>query len=211
MARGKTINKEIERIIAKVYETNPSMPAHAIRARANEEYRGIYPDTPWEWPGLSAVQKTLQKIRLNEIQTTIDTPWSLYTLAEYDIDADALQSVLDAYAMTVSWDIRLLTIREALWVARLYCIITDTEELTIAARECAENEKINAMTADPLPCLVDGDFKTRAITGKPGIRYSYSDKGGFQFEILDRRINDEIDFVQLPKRVTGGYKKKKKI
>ena len=89
--------------------------------------------------------------------------------------------MLDAYGQTIEWDLDdPLTIREAKWVARLYRVLTNIKELTVAARECASNERIGEITGKPGPSLVDGDFLSRATTGKPGITYKYLGDGNFQ-------------------------------
>ncbi|MFC1984531.1 tyrosine-type recombinase/integrase [Chloroflexota bacterium] len=91
--------------------------------------------------------------------------------------------------------------QKALWVARLYRVITDIEELAIASRGCADNERINEISGKSLPGIVDADFETRARTGKPGISYKYLGDGKFQMTILDKRISENLDIVPLPKRV----------
>ena len=39
--------------------------------------------------------------------------------------------------------------------------------------------------------LVDADFETRAVTGKPGIAYKCLGSGKFQMRILDSRILED--------------------
>lgn len=198
MARGQVIPKVVRKLVVKVYMDDPSMPAKSVQMVVNAKLRESHPRIPRDWPGLSAVQKLLSVARLKHGASPRDVPWSLYTLAEFDIPADALQTVLEAYATTIAWSAHPLTIREAMWVARLYRVMTDVEELTIAARQCAENERINEITGKPSSGLVDADLETRAVTGKPGIAYKWLDDGGCQMRILDSRITDGMDFRVSP-------------
>jgi hypothetical protein len=186
------------------------MPAEGVRLEVNARYRRNYPRTPGGWPGISAVQKTLHDVRLKRLPNPKDEPWSLYTLAEHDIPADALQFVLDAYAMAIASSSEPLTVRAAQWVARLHRVIADTEELTIVAKLCAENERINEITGKPLPGLVDADFETRATTGKPGVSYKYQGKGDFQMVIHDSRMTESLDFRLLPKRLIKRDKRQQR-
>jgi len=200
MAKGKHIPERLKRIIAKVYIAYPKMPAKDIRWEAHNIYRREHPNIREDWPGLSAVQKILQKIRLEQLPNPKDEPWSLYTLADYDIPADALQPVLNAYALTLAFNLKPLTIREAQWVARLYKVITNYEDLTVASKLCAENERINDAMGKPSPGLVDADIQTRALKNKPGISYSIEDKG-YQASILDEAIEENLELTPLPKRL----------
>jgi len=105
--------------------------------------------------------------------------------------------VLDAYGLTVAWGLeKPLTVREAKWAGRLYHVLTDIEELTIAARECAMNERISEPSTDSEEGFVNADLITRAITGKPGVTYKYVGDGDFQFTLHQRGVY-ELD-VQLP-------------
>jgi hypothetical protein len=202
VSAGQVITDEVRRLIAQVYVESPRMPAKRIRDEVNLRYRNKYKNISENWPGLSAVQKQLHEIRLKHIPNPKDVPWSLYTLAEYDIPADALKAVLDVYAITMTWDSEpLLTVREAQWVARLYRVITNVEELAIIARQCADNEILNEITGNSSPGLVDADFDIRARTGKPGVSYKYEGHGKYRLVLHNREIADRIVVTPLPKRL----------
>jgi hypothetical protein len=99
---------------------------------------------------------------------------------------------MNAYGMTIAWGLeKPLTVREARWVGRLYHVLTDIEELTMVARECALDEVSSEPTG-----LINADFVTRAITGKPGVTYKYLGDGDFQLILHHRGVYD-ID-IQLP-------------
>ncbi len=68
--------------------------------------------------GLGAVQKELTKIRKNP-SSPLDEPWSLGSLAEYEIPPEAMPTVMSAYKKRLA-EKDVLTIREALWIGRLH-------------------------------------------------------------------------------------------
>ena len=77
----------------------------------------------------------------------------------------------------------------------MHRVLTDIEELAIAAKECASNERISEITGKPGPSLIDGDFISRAVTGGPGITYKYLGDGNFQMIIRQSDLWEiDIDF-----------------
>ena len=194
MAKGKPITDEVKAEIVKVYLKHPSYRAKEVQAEVHRRLRDQNPRISPDWPGLSTVQKTISPIR-SLPQDPEDSRWSIYTLAFSDISADALPVVLEAYGLTIKWKLeKPLTVREAKWVARLYRVLTNIEELTIVAQECASNERIGEITGKPRPSLIDGDFLTRAVTGKPGITYKYTGDGNFQMAFHHSELW-ELDIV----------------
>ena len=186
MARGKRITPDVIRSVARLHNNHPSYTASKIRNEVNTQLRKQDNTIGRKWPGLSAVQKIIQSLRK---ESFLDKEWTVQSLAISDIPAEALQVVLDAYGLTVAWGLeKPLTVREAKWVARLYLVLKDIEELTIAARECAMVEKISEPLGDMGLGFVDADFITRATKGKPGISYKYLGDGNFQMRIHDENI-----------------------
>jgi len=80
-------------------------------------------------PGLSAVQKLLVQIRRRHkeeaLETqSIDRPWSLGTLADYPMPPDVIPVLISIQhnrnPLPIEPLVKPLTIREALWISRLY-------------------------------------------------------------------------------------------
>jgi|TARA_Y100000310_G_scaffold36202_1_gene34103 hypothetical protein len=72
-------------------------------------------------PSEETMIKLISQAR-NSPASPIDTDWSLASLPEYPISADALPTVMSIYARRILQGDgnEYLTIREALWIARLY-------------------------------------------------------------------------------------------
>jgi hypothetical protein len=186
MARGRFINKDVAKRVRRLYYNHPSYTASKIRDEVNKEIRKQDNAIDSKWPGLSAVQKIIQSLKK---ESFLDKEWTVQSLSTSEIAAEALPKVLDAYGMTVAWGLeKRLTVREAKWVGRLYHVLTDIQELTIAARECAMNEMESEPIGDTELSFVDADLMTRAITGKPGVTYKYAGNGNFQFIIHERGV-----------------------
>lgn len=176
MARGLTIKKtKAEQAIMEVYLANPRRGATKIRerviARLHDEKDSLYEpylDDP-NWPRVSAVQKHLKKIRKNDEARSpeskgLDTPWSIGTLAQYPIPPEALLAVLRAFYAERRTDVATdeyfrtgyefgyktyLTIREALWIARL-SVLFKYPTLAVSAspeEDIAQYARFNLVTA----------------------------------------------------------------
>ncbi|MFC1933459.1 hypothetical protein ACFLXU_07590 [Chloroflexota bacterium] len=99
MAKNPLITDDVRLLIATVYLENPEFRAKEIRNEVEARLRRKNPKTKPEWPGLSAVQKELTRIRSNIDKRPpklkeLDTPWSIGSLVQYDIPPEALPMVL---------------------------------------------------------------------------------------------------------------------
>lgn len=143
MPRGAKLTPEVEELIAKVCIEHPEWISKPKKIQ--QEVIRQLPDSlkVWggpNWPGRDVIQDRLRKkIRPNlENRPTeskrLDTPWSIGALAQYPIPPEALPVVLRAFYAERSTDSKTdeyfriryelghesyLTIRQALWIARL--------------------------------------------------------------------------------------------
>ena len=192
MAKAKYITKDVITAVARLHRSHPSYTAGKIRDEVNKQLRASDKAISKKWPGLSAVQKIIQSLKK---ETFWENEWTVQSLTMSEIPADALPLVLDSYGLTVAWGFeKRLSVREAKWVARLYHVLKDIEELTIAAIECANEERINQPINDRTTGIVDVDFISRAITGKPGVSYKYIGDGNIQISLRGSELW-EIDIV----------------
>jgi len=118
-----------------VYYEHTDWTAKEVQGEVNALVRKRHLSLKPDWPGLSAVQKELNSLRKSP--NPQDRPWKILTLSEYELPADALPAVLEAWVHTTLNSSRAFTIREAKWVAWLHCVITDTNQLVKVARNYA--------------------------------------------------------------------------
>jgi hypothetical protein len=148
--RSVLLSPETKAIIARVYRENPKQKAPQVRLKVwkitHEEDRAL----PKNWPSLSSIQKELAIIRrkMNE-PSPEDMPWTLDTLRDKPLPAEALSKVLQIWLTNQeSPSYPVLTIREARWIAQLSSMTEDedTELLRMMAEICAEWELIGELT-----------------------------------------------------------------
>ena len=83
-----------------------------------------------------------------------DKPWSLLTLSDYDIAAEALPTVFELWAYALGEYKNPLTIREIKWAARLYRIIEDDlEGLLLLSIQYAAYEKSIELLGDKIDLI----------------------------------------------------------
>lgn len=132
MAKGTQLTQEVKALITKIYLEHPDYGPKKIREKLLEGMKKTGLDKYFEpgWPGEGAVGKLVREIRKRRTELgpdPKDSPWSMVRLADYDIPPEALHVVLKAWAKALTED-NPLTIREALWVARLYHLFKEGKE-----------------------------------------------------------------------------------
>lgn len=147
MARGIVLTNDVRRCIAEVYLENPNYRAPKIREEVIRRLSKVYPYADPGWPGLSIVQKELTKIRKRQSeappeQKGLGRPWSLGTLAKYDLPAEAVPAILEIRDRRFLNSEERLTIREAKWVVRLRAVVDESIELEKRAIFYAFRESI---------------------------------------------------------------------
>ena len=157
MAKGPIITPQVEALIASIYEEHPKWKAPKVRYEAMWVLHRNDASLPKDWPSLSIVQKVLAKVRKEAGKTDPkDAPWSFGSLIEYPISPEALTEVVKIYEDMGPWmpfagqDSIPFTIREALWVARLYKIIDDPDLFVDWAYQYAAEERYSEITERPL-------------------------------------------------------------
>ena len=117
--------KEVRQVITEVYLKHPNWKTRKIH---EEVVRQVQQRIQWAepgWPGLSVVQKELAKIRKRDDtrpleSKKLDNPWTLGSLAEYEIPQESLPLVMSIYEKLFRANKESeFTIRRVLWMARL--------------------------------------------------------------------------------------------
>lgn len=157
MAKGPLVTDGVRILIASVQNKHPRWKARQILDETRLLLRKHNPELSPDWPSLSTVQKELAAInRKNkgETENPLDLPWSIATLAEYEMPPDTLPAILKVQELIEgrareravgdndrSWR---LTIRQARWTSRLCYMFSDDDIATLAfaARMYARMERI---------------------------------------------------------------------
>jgi hypothetical protein len=143
MPKGPKITNEVKKFIAEVNEKHPDWIAKKVMVEVQAQLRRVNHQVKPDWPGLSAVQIELKKIRQRKIHdepSGIDSRWSAGALGEYDIPSEAIPKVLEIQGLRLSHEP--LTIREARWIGHLHAVTGDIMELATWAALYASREKI---------------------------------------------------------------------
>ncbi|MFC2047213.1 hypothetical protein ACFLTK_02920 [Chloroflexota bacterium] len=147
MAKGPVITDRVKQQIAGVYLEHPDWRAKEVQYEVDCLLSG-------RGPGLSAVQKELTKIRKRDKERSselrsLDRPWSIGTLMEYDIPPEALPKIVQMQDFGRQTE-KPLSIREARWVGRLHTLTTDMKILVGLSLHYALRERVCELTCIPM-------------------------------------------------------------
>lgn len=168
MAKGPFINDGIKRFIAEVYRNHPDW-------RAKEVLAEVYRLSNGRAPGLSAIQKILKEMRDRQAQAPFDKKlhtWHLGTLDEFPMSAEAIRRIFEVQRLIRSPEqrevlpkgIMPLTIRQALWIARLHAVVKKASNLWLISwayslyEETCELAETECDTYEFDTILLDGDL-----------------------------------------------------
>jgi hypothetical protein len=130
MAKGPRITKGMRDKIASLYLEDVKAPAKEIQEKLSQ----LYGDKA---PGLSAVQKELTRIRRNpNASSELDKPWELGAIGKYGIPAEIVPTIVELLRIRNNkgeiGGRSFLTIRQALWMARLAPLMDSIKEDILA-------------------------------------------------------------------------------
>ncbi len=145
MPIGPKITDDVRSIISEVYLNHKDWVAKEVMAEVHTRLRKNNSNVKPNWPGISAIQIELRKIRRKYEQIRElgqEQPWSLVTLDKYPIPPEALPSVIQSWVYARESKNRPFTVRDAKWVARIYAVYRDIEKLVKYALDRARSELI---------------------------------------------------------------------
>lgn len=163
MAKGFLITPEVEALVVAIHHNNRKWKPKEVRlvARNILHERAVkkpkeYPDLQLKldtgWPSLSSVRgKAFSKGKSGKTKHNPegkDKPWCIATLDDYPIPPEAIPVVMSFYKKRLAKD-DVLTIREALWTARLYKIVDPLDLVFDWAFLYATDEMIADETGKP--------------------------------------------------------------
>lgn len=126
MARGPIIPDTIKHQIIKLHRDKPNLYAKNIQKTINDSLREKRSEISEGWPSVSAVQKILAGVHKEEGKQSPDAEdclWTVTDIVQYPIPPEALPTVLRVWAEAGN---NPLTIRQVLWVARLYYVFKES-------------------------------------------------------------------------------------
>lgn len=145
-------------IIARAIE-KPRIPRRELARKLQKELE----EKGYDVPELEVLERMISEYRNKILDGPEDKPWSLLTLTDYDIAAEALPTVFELWAYSLREFKKPLTIREIKWVARLYRIIqNDKVGLLLSSTQYAAYEKACGILGDKLSAtaIVEAGFQT---------------------------------------------------
>lgn len=133
MPKGPKIADEVHQVIATKVLENPTMKREEIV----HEIKKVLDARGGHVPERNTLLKQISFYR-HHSPVSLDVPWSVGSLAQHPIPPEALPVVLQAYVLEDTWGTPTatsygvrrgtLTVREALWVARIYQLFLDEED-----------------------------------------------------------------------------------
>lgn len=139
MSKNPHLVPRIKELLRRIYladrQGKPSKARElllkAMEAEGLTEKLGLGP----EYPDISTVSKHLKKLRDKDAERSpelraLDEPWSLHSLPDYPVSTEALPVVMSLHEKCIlescggiTTEYWCLSIREALWIARLYKVV----------------------------------------------------------------------------------------
>ncbi|MFC1934646.1 hypothetical protein ACFLXX_05840 [Chloroflexota bacterium] len=140
MSKGPKIKDWVRAYICEEALRNRDKPRDLV-AQKIEDYLGDKEAVP----SRDTLNKLISQTRNSDEPE--DNYWTLSALPEYELQPEALSSVMQAWALSIKQE-KPLTIRQARWIARLYHLLNEQglEFLVECAIEYALHEKIMKLT-----------------------------------------------------------------
>ncbi len=115
-------------------------------------------------PERESIAKIISRTRKHP-KSPLDEPWHVVTLADYDMPAEALPALLLIWGKSQEEPDEPLTIREAMWVARLYRLINNIEFLYVYAKHYALEEEVAEIEGALPPSAANVFFDALGVGG----------------------------------------------
>ncbi|MFC2038372.1 hypothetical protein ACFLUG_01180 [Chloroflexota bacterium] len=139
MSRGKKINEGVKQVISAVWlmHLEDGWTANEIQIEVAKRVQQRWPNIYTKgWPKLRAVQKIIAEIQEEKKRATgIDNDWHMGTLKLNPLPSEVIPVILEVVNHIESTDkVRPalwgpVTVRQAIWISRLYKVISDIKLL----------------------------------------------------------------------------------
>jgi len=216
MPAAPILTDDVKRLIAKIYRQDKTQPAKVVLNKVHEELGQT------EWPKLSVIQRELKKNKDNDVTLQSDagvenpeSSWHLGLMAKYNMLPEAVLYILTVQDWLEKYPDWLnnpppqepLSIREALWVGRLYCVIDESRFkkpkylpsiarfLYLWAKAYASREHICELSGTPFDTSnLDKGFRKLGLPFTAGKTTAvfYSDKS-FSIDTIDKDLVQQME------------------
>jgi len=135
MPRGKNLTYKVRTLIIDTHEKHPEWKAPKVLSKVWQKLKKEDPTIPPTWPSLSAVQKVLREYHPQDDER--DKAWSIAAMGRHGIPSEALPVILRVWGHferesawyerqdREEWLTKVMTIRVAQWIARLYYVFPE--------------------------------------------------------------------------------------
>ena len=185
--RGPNIPDDWKRYIMERALTEVNTPRMLLTDEILEQMKQSR-DVKDKLPERESIAKLISRAR-NHSASPLDAPFSLASLAEYDIPPEAMPAIMWVYKKMFRESPQYFTIRQALWVARLYSIIESSDMVREWADVYAFREQVCWILGEP--------FFTRGLDVAL-IQYKYYGKMSGMTELGKRLSRYTPDRVPSP-------------
>ncbi|MFC2017708.1 hypothetical protein ACFLTQ_00180 [Chloroflexota bacterium] len=125
--RAKITSEGRTYIVSRAIESR-----HIPRTKLAETLQVELKDKGMDVPEVEVLERMISKARNHE--NPLDEPWSIGCLPQYDIPSDALLIIMNIYERRIKnegqpFSLVPMSIREALWIARLYKLVKNIDAL----------------------------------------------------------------------------------
>ncbi len=146
MSRGvKNLSTIVKGIIVEEALKDPKRHRELVTADIKERIKKVYEPIPQD----ETIKRYISEARSHPV-SDLDSQWSVGRLAQCDIPPEALAVVLSIYEQRLRTEEYSFTIREALWIGRLYKVIDDPLVLELFASAYALRDKIDWILDNPV-------------------------------------------------------------
>ena len=143
--RRPRINSEVYKAISDLYLENPDWTGKQMWVGL-----GYYSEGKWPVPSLRAVQKIFADIKAKtktpEFQRK-EADWNMATLDEHPLPSEAIPMILEIQARDTHFG--KFSIRQAIWISRIFRVISDLELLDDISWYYTLHEKICQLSGTP--------------------------------------------------------------
>ena len=144
MSKGPRIKPTVKRVIVWEALKDRNKPRRQLVVELIDIIEGMGEIAPAE----ETLEKLISRAR-NHPVSPLDAPFSLASLAEYNIPPEAMPTIIWVYKQMFRESPQHFTIRQALWVARLHSIIESSDVVRGWADTYAFREQVCWILGEP--------------------------------------------------------------